>query len=354
VKGFTKADRYVAVAVLKGYGLVTTVLLVLFSLFAFREELESVGAGAYNALGALLFVAMTTPARILRLLPFVTLLGTAYGLWQLARRSELLVLRAAGASLPRMALATLLPGMLILLATPVMHEYLSPRLYAGATLARDLALGRADEVAGRGFWSRSERTLIEVGGLEHGRVPTNLRIYELGEDATVRSVILAASADPLPQGTWRLVEAERRVFTQDGMVRTAAPAEWRPWWVDESFLRAPPVDSLSFSDLAGYVRYLQETGQPSARWELAYWRMWALPLTAVLLGLLALPMAQATARQGTARYAGLALGTGLAYYFLEQLLSNVGLVAQLPALGVAFLPPLVLLGLVGVVLRPST
>jgi len=29
-------------------------------------------------------------------------------------------------------------------------------------------------------------------------------------------------------------------------------------------------------------------------------------------------------------------------------------VAQLPALGVAFLPPLVLLGLVGVVLRPST
>ena len=74
----------------------------------------------------------------------------------------------------------------------------------------------------------------------------------------------------------------------------------------------------------------------------------------VLEGLLALPMAQATARQGTARYAGLALGTGLAYYFLEQLLSNVGLVAQLPALGVAFLPPLLLLGLVGVVLRPST
>ena len=221
---------------LKGYGLVTTVLLVLFSLFAFREELESVGAGAYNALGALLFVAMTTPARILRLLPFVTLLGTAYGLWQLARRSELLVLRAAGASLPRLALATLLPGLLILVVTPVMHEYLSPRLYAGATLARDLALGRADEVAGRGFWSRSERTLIEVGGLEHGRVPTNLRIYELGEDATVRAVILAASADPLPQGTWRLVDAERRIFTQNGMVRTAAPAGGGPGgWTRVSF-----------------------------------------------------------------------------------------------------------------------
>ena len=29
--GFTKADRYLALAVLKGYGLVTTVLLVLFS-----------------------------------------------------------------------------------------------------------------------------------------------------------------------------------------------------------------------------------------------------------------------------------------------------------------------------------
>ncbi len=351
--GFSKADRYVALAVLRGYGLVTTVLLVLFSLFAFREELESVGAGAYNALGALLFVAMTTPARILRLLPFVTLLGTAYGLWQLARRSELLVLRAAGASLPRLAMATLLPGLLILLATPVMHEYLSPRLYAGATLARDMALGRADEVAGRGFWSRSERTLIEVGGLEHGRVPTNLRIYELGEDATVASVILAASADPMPDGTWRLVGAERRRFSRNGMVREPAPARWRPWWVEESFLRAPPVDSLSFSDLAGYVRYLEDTGQPAARWELAFWRMWALPVTAVLLGLLALPMARATARQGGARYAALALGTGLAYYFLEQLLGNFGLVAQLPPAGVAFLPPMLLLALVLVVLRPA-
>jgi hypothetical protein len=72
----------------------------------------------------------------------------------------------------------------------------------------------------------------------------------------------------------------------------------------------------------------------------------------VLLGLLPCPWPGHGAAGG-ARYAALALGTGLAYYFLEQLLGNFGLVAQLPPAGVAFLPPMLLLALVLVVLRPA-
>ena len=73
---------------------------------------------------------MTTPARILRLLPLVTLLGTAYGLWQLARRSELLVLQP-----PEPPCRALLWRPYYWPAYSRGHagdaRYLSPRLYVG-------------------------------------------------------------------------------------------------------------------------------------------------------------------------------------------------------------------------------
>ena len=100
MKGLTRIDRYVAAELARGWALVAAILLALFSLIAFLEELDDVGDGGYGALDALWFVLLTTPARILRLLPFVTLFGGALALWQLARRSELVVLRAAGMNLP--------------------------------------------------------------------------------------------------------------------------------------------------------------------------------------------------------------------------------------------------------------
>lgn len=350
--GLTRIDRYVAGEVLRGYAVVAGILVALFSLLAFREELESVGESSYDAMRALWYVAMTTPARILRLLPFITLFGAALALWQLARRSELVVLRAAGMGLARIARATMVPGLALLVLTPLAHEYVAPALYTGATLSRDVALGRADEVAGRGFWSRSGQTLVEVGSLEHGRVPVDVRIYRLSADAGVEEVITASSADPAQDGTWRLVDARRRVFAENQLsVEEIGPLRWRPWWADDTFLHAPPVDSLSFTDLAGYIDYLERTGQPSLRWELAYWRMWMLPVSALLTGLLAVPIALSGPRHGSTGYVLLALAGGLVYYLGDQIVANAGVVAGVPPVLVALVPPSILAVVVTLVLR---
>jgi lipopolysaccharide export system permease protein len=352
VIGFTRVDRYVAGHVLRGYAVVAGVLLALFSLLAFREELESVGESGYDTLRALWFVGMTTPARVLRLLPFITLFGTALALWQLAQRSELVILRAAGMNLVRIAIATLVPGLGLLVLTPLAHEFVAPVLYAGATLSRDVALGRADEIAGRGFWSRSGQTLIEVGSLEHGRVPVDVRIYQLAPDAGVEEIITAASADPDVDGAWRLVDATRRRFDENGVaIELVGPMRWRPWWADDTFLHAPPVDSLSFTDLAGYIDYLKGTGQPSSRWQLAYWRMWMLPVSALLTGLLAVPIALSTQRRGSLGYVALALAGGLVYFLGDQIVGNAGLVAGIPPVAVALMPPIILALIVTLVLR---
>ena len=351
--GLLRIDRYLALELARGYAIVALLLLALFSLLAFIDELQDVGDGSYGALEALRFVVMTTPSRILRLLPFMTLFGGALAIWQLARRSELVVLRAAGMSLSRVAAATMLPSLLLLVAVPVLHEFVAPTLYANAIVSRDMAIGREDQLAADGFWSRRGATLIEVERLEYGRVPSGVRIYELGPEAGLERVLVAASADPDEAGNWRLADAQQRSYTEDGRVeRSDVSGElWRPWWADTRQLRVPPVDSLSFTDLRGYIAYLARTGQPTERWELAYWRMWLAPLTALLTGLLAIPIALTSTRDSGARHISLALAGGLGYYIFDQVLSNAGIVAGYPAPLVAAAAPVFLALVVGVMLR---
>lgn len=347
-----RIERYVAGEVLRAYALVTAILVILFSLIALLEELENVGDAAYGLLDAVAFVGMTTPSRVLRLLPFVTLFGGALALWQLARRSEMVVLRASGMDLLRIARTLLLPSLLVVVVTPVLFEFVAPTLYRDATLSRDAALGRADEVAGRGFWTRRGDEVVEVGLLRHGRVPTDVRLYRLAPAAGLEEVVIAGSADPDEAGNWRLVDAERHSYGADRVVVEDASGElWRPWWADETLLRAPPVDSLSFSDLRGYIAYLASTGAPTERWELAFWRMWMLPFSALLTGLLAVPIALVGAREGGTRTLGLVLAGGLSYYLGDAIVANAGLVAGMPPLSVALIPPAVLAGVVFFVLR---
>ncbi|HSG89342.1 MAG TPA: LPS export ABC transporter permease LptG [Pseudomonadales bacterium] len=352
MRGLTRIDRYLAAELTRGYLVVAAVLMALFSLIAFLEELENVGDGGYGALQALGFVGMTTPSRVLRLLPFVTLFGGALALWQLGRRSELVVLRAAGMSLHRIALATLLPSAILLVATPLVYEFVAPALYRDATISRDQAIGRADQLAVDGFWSRRGETLVEVRSLEHGRVPTGVRIYELSADAGIEELVVAASADPDEDGNWRLVDAERRVWSPQRVVVTRADGElWRPWWAEARHLRVPPVDSLSFTDLRGYIAYLKRTGQPTDRWELAYWRMWLAPLSALLTGLLAIPIVLTGVRDSEFRNVGFALMGGLGYYLGDQMLASAGVGTGLSPLALALAGPALLALIVAAVLR---
>ena len=90
--------RYFIAAVLRGYVIVTLALLALFGLFAAMEEAGDVGEAGYDAADAMLFVAMSLPATLLDLVPFVILLGTIFGLSGFLRTLELLSLRAVGMS----------------------------------------------------------------------------------------------------------------------------------------------------------------------------------------------------------------------------------------------------------------
>jgi len=78
-------------------------LLALFSFMALAEELEDIGKGSFTLADALMVVFLTTPKRIVELLPVTTLLGGLIGLGAMANHRELIAIRTIGISKQRIA-----------------------------------------------------------------------------------------------------------------------------------------------------------------------------------------------------------------------------------------------------------
>ncbi len=76
--------RYLAGSLLRGYLPVLSILLAVFSLLAFVEELDQVGKGRYTLMGAGEVLLLTIPSRLVLLAPFIALLGSIMALGGLA------------------------------------------------------------------------------------------------------------------------------------------------------------------------------------------------------------------------------------------------------------------------------
>jgi lipopolysaccharide export system permease protein len=98
--------------------------------------------------------------------------------------------------------------------------------------------------------------------------------------------------------------------------------------------------------LYSYTQHLKENRQKALRYEIAFWSKTIYPVAVLVMMVLALPFAYFQRRQGgvgTKIFAGIMLG--LAFYFLNRLLSHLGLLNDWPALLSAVLPTLIFLGL---------
>jgi len=98
-----RIDRYIMQRFLLGIIPAMLLLLALFSFLALAEELEEVGKGGVTLPDALLVVFLTTPKRIVELLPVTALLGGLLGLGTMANNRELIAIRSGGISKRRIA-----------------------------------------------------------------------------------------------------------------------------------------------------------------------------------------------------------------------------------------------------------
>jgi lipopolysaccharide export system permease protein len=107
-------NQYLFSTLLSSILMVLLVICSLDMLSKFIDELDNIDSN-YTFLEVCFHVALNIPGSIYRYMPFAALVGSLIGLGSLASTSELIIMRAAGVSLVRLAFSIIKPVLLLII-----------------------------------------------------------------------------------------------------------------------------------------------------------------------------------------------------------------------------------------------
>ncbi len=339
-------DRYIVRSIVGHMALVLSVLVVLMALFLYVNEQGWVGVGHYGNLQAVWHVLLDLPATLLAFLPVAALFGALLAVGQLARGSELTVMRAAGVSVARIGAAVFATGLLLVPVALVVGEWMAPQL---AQLARETRTVQRDggiSLTRQGVWLREGGRILRADGLAEGGGVT---LFELGDPQALALVARATGARALAGGGWQLdgVSASRLGLDTVSASHAAAQRLELAAGADFFSLVNGEPREMSLAALARAIHYLEANNLDARRHRFAFWagiaRLIALPLAMLLsVPLLFGPLRGA---ENAAR-ATLGLVLGLGWYIAQRMVENGAFAFDLSPPLMASLPTLLLAGAV--------
>ncbi len=286
-----------------------------------------------------------------RLFPFAILFSAMFTFWQLTRRYELVVVRAAGFSVwqflaPVLGVAVFAGLLQITAINPV------GSLFVGKFEERERThLSRQKSqiaVFKEGLWLRQAGggdeggyLILHAAGIDQpGWVLKNITVLHFGEDDRFAGRLDARRAT-LEKGRWlfRDVIVHRPQEKEQKGDSYALPTELTVRDIEESF--ASP-ETMSFWHLPGYIKTLEQTGFDAARLRIHYQSLLSQPLMFAAMVLLAATVSMRPPRfRGTMALAAIGVFIGFVVFFMSSFLQALGVSGQIPVILAAWSPALI-------------
>lgn len=324
--------------------LVAVTMLVISSVMALVDELETAEDVGYGLAITMQFVALNLPAALYQLAPTTILLGTLLGLGALASGSELVVMRASGISMRRIAVAAGFAGGVFAVLTFFLGDWLVPLSHQTGYDLRTEARYGGQRHDGAGLWFREGNSYIHIQEIHAGSQLGKVHKYAFDDQRRLTATLEADSASYGPGG-WQLRNV-RESLMRDERIKTRH-SDTRLWEVniDPDLLRLSSVrpESLTTRGLWDYARYLSSNGLDAEEYWVALWRKLAMPLTVVVMSLLAIPFVVGSLRStGTGQRLFVGILLGVAFFLMNEIVGSSGQVYGLEPWATAMLPTLIL------------
>ncbi len=284
-------DRYLYRTVLLYAFMAMAVLLTLGALFLFISQQSDIGIGDYTVGEAFLYTFLNLPGQAFELLPIGAMIGALMGLGSLASGSELVVTRASGVSVWRIAWPVGLAGLTLALAMYGIGEYVAPPM---AQLAkREKTTSKLADISFAGSssaWVKEGNLILRVGTGEVDQAFGGVSLFEL-DGNRLRSVKHAERISVADPGHWRLHNVSTTRFGDGKIDSEVVPEMTMTSSVNPDFLglAATDPDLLTLRGLASYIDHLRRNHLGTASYEIGYWSRIARLFAVIVVTLLALP-----------------------------------------------------------------
>ena len=334
-------DRYLYRTVLIYTLMTMAVLLALGALILFISQQGDVGTGSYSAGDAFLYTLLNLPQTAFELLPIGALIGALMGLGNLAAGSELVVTRASGVSVWRIAWPVGLAGLTLAVIMFGIGEYAAPHLSHLAKREKTIAKLADVSFAGTSSaWVKDGNRILRVQTGEVDQAFGGVSVFELDGPTRLRSIERAARivADP---GRWSLHNVATSRFEKDKVEGETVGELTLHSTVNPEFLGLAATDPqmLTLHGLASYIDHLRRNSLETTSYEIGYWSRIARLFAVIVVTLLALPFVFGPLRTtgaGTRTVFGALLG--VVFFLITRTVENGGQLFNLNPALVGWLP----------------
>ncbi|MEO0972599.1 MAG: LPS export ABC transporter permease LptG [Pseudomonadota bacterium] len=342
----TIIDRYVARSVLAGSLLVLAALVALRAVVGVLRQLENVGTGSYGMLEALTFVVTSLPRHAYEFLPIATLLGALLGLGGMAAHSELVVMRAAGISIWRLARGAFVTGIGLAVVGFLLGDIIGPVASDYGQRLRTLSLNQGVSLAdGRSTWIKDGGRIIHLEARDASEEFGGVYVFSLDPSHRLVSVARARTADFDDGGNLRLRDYRESAISEKGVTlrqstEVAQATQLRAELID---LSVNDADKLPLLPLYSYIDYLKRNDLDTYSYEVAFWSRLSNLGALAMMGALALPFVFGplrSAASGQRVFVGVVIG--VVYFVGSRTVLGSGAVLGVDPFVLAWLPTLLL------------
>jgi LPS export ABC transporter permease LptG/LPS export ABC transporter permease LptF len=325
-------DRYVAVTYLRMLGLSALALCSLFYISTFTEYSEKVlkGAGTWTMLGT--FLLYLTPQYLYYIIPLSVLLATLVTVALLTKNSELIVMKACGISLYRVALPMVFAGVLAGATIFVLEQTVLGPSNRKAEAIRYVMRGHSLEtfdVLNRRWVMGNDGDIYHYNYFDPRRRHfTGLWIYEFNGDMTrMTRRTFAQQASFVSGATWQAEQGWTREFDSGGDPAGFTSFKHASKTFEPAALfttESPDPDFMSYTQLRAYTERLRASGLDVVKQQVALWRKLSFPFVTLIMTLLAVPFAVTIGRSGAMAGIGVAIGIAIVYWTTISVFAAMG------------------------------
>lgn len=343
----TILSQYLMRTIMTSTALVLVVLLALAGLIEFIAELDDT-QGNYQTPQAILYIALRLPNLAFEMLPIAALMGSLLGLGAIASNSEIIVMRSAGLSTRQLAGMVSSTGLVMLILTALLGEFIGPPLdFYARNMRVEARYQQDDDRLGNETWVKDGDVYLNLERVNPDFDFGSLYMYRFDGDR-LESIAIAENSGIDENDQWNLENKRETRFERDGVQVVEESRTTETFEVNAELLGSAIAKPLSLSarEMLSYIDYLERNELDATQYVTEFWNRVARTFAVWIMPMLALAFVFGSLRSGSAG-ARLVIGVviGVAYYLASESLATSGQVFNLNPIVMTWLPSIALLAI---------
>jgi lipopolysaccharide export system permease protein len=339
-------NYYLWGATLQGILITSFALVTLLTFFAFIDEAGKTDA-IYTNLHAAIYLVFKLPSLFYEYFPVMTLIGALLGLGALSANSEFTAMRAAGLSIKQLIFSVLKLGFILTLGIFIVGEWLVPmsdlhaRNFKAHLKSKNIVL-----VGGEGLWVKERDSIIHIGKVISETELSDISIYTFKAGHKGLKTLLTSTKATAKTNGWLLEDTQEILFKDSNLIKNKLAERLKTNLIKPELLGVATVEpnQLSSKSLTQIIEHQKLNNLKSDKYELIYWKRYSVPLSALVMLLLAMPFLFGSNRSGgagTRLFIGIVVG--IVFSLVNRSINELGIVYGFSPIISAFLPLLLFL-----------